>query len=370
MVVERSHRLPILFVLMCAIVVLAGCGDDGSEPAAPTAVEEEEPAAPTTTAPSLEWSRVAADDADLDLDGEIIDLAAAGPGFVAVGSAEGRSAVWTSTDGVDWTLVPGVPDPSPEDMGALYAVTAGGPGAVAVSAPGPFGLSEVLVLGSSDGSSWTQLGGGDAVFGDGEVVEVTAGGPGLVAVGSAVWTSPEGRDWTRVTHDEATSISEMADVVTGGPGLVAVGDHVWTSPDGLSWTRAADVEGQMSAVTVGGPGFVAVGQSEGGAGGAIWTSTDGTTWTQVSDDQAIGLRPGEAFPSEGFAAVVSAGPRLVAIGERTSLWTSTDGFTWTEIPKGPGSFGFVMAAVADGSNVIVVGIVDERPAVWQIAAQG
>ena len=44
------------------------------------------------------------------------------------------------------------------------------------------------------------------------MVSVTAGGPGLVAVGfeasfveriGAVWTSPDGIEWTRVPHDQS-----------------------------------------------------------------------------------------------------------------------------------------------------------------------
>lgn len=373
MVGRQNRRSSFWFGLLAsATIVLAGCGEDGSEPASPTAIDENETgsSAPTTTAPALEWSRVAAGDEDLDVEAEIVDLAAGGPGFVAVGSAGERAAVWTSADGVDWTRVPDLPDPDPEGLSGLSAVAAGGPGVVAVSAPGPFGVSEVVVLGSPDGLQWTELAGGDVVPRDGEVLAVTAAGPGLVAVGSdtsrdaAVWLSPDGRSWTRVAHDEATfGDAQMTAVVAGGPGLVAVGDDVWTSPDGLSWTRSV-VEGQISAVTVGGPGFVAVGQGD-DARGAIWTSTEGTTWTPVPGDQAISTRPGE-----GFADVVSAGQRLVAIGDQTTVWTSTDGLSWTQIPDGPESFGSVSAAAADGPNVVVVGSLHERPAVWEITATG
>jgi hypothetical protein len=60
---------------------------------------------------------------------------------------------------------------------------------------------------------------------------------GLVAVGSeesggevdaAVWTSPDGLTWCRVSHDEAVfsglDYQSMFGVVVGGPGLVAVGE--------------------------------------------------------------------------------------------------------------------------------------------------
>ena len=127
---------------------------------------------------------------------------------------------------------------------------------------------------------------------------VTAGGPGLVAVGSdnpggdrdgAVWTSPDGFNWSRVPHDEVIfggeSSQAMDSVTAGGPGLVAVGfDHrpsaqdgaAWTSSDGITWSRVPDDEEvfggegfhSMLGVTSGGPGIVAVGGRLGGA--AVW----------------------------------------------------------------------------------------------------
>jgi len=86
------------------------------------------------------------------------------------------------------------------------------------------------------------------------VSAITAGGPGLVAVGirygkAAVWTSSDGRTWTSVEGQELGG-GEIRDVTTGGPGLVAVGlvddggeisladGAVWTSADGLAWDRA------------------------------------------------------------------------------------------------------------------------------------
>ena len=57
---------------------------------------------------------------------------------------------------------------------------------------------------------------------------VTVGGPGLVAVGgrrnAAVWTSIDGITWSRLPHDEAVFGSAwMNAVIVGGPGLLAVG---------------------------------------------------------------------------------------------------------------------------------------------------
>jgi len=273
------------------------------------------------------------------------------------------------------------------DGAAMYAVTAGGPGLVAVGGEdneyytregytplwgeyptrsdwdGWIGFADAVVLTSPDGLSWSRVSHDEAVFGgDGSqhMFGVTAGGPGLVAVGrdgpavdgeghAAVWTSPDGLTWSRVPHDEAVfggpGEQRMVDVAVGGPGLVAVGfdrttDNtegdaaVWTSPDGLTWSRiphdeavfGGDSRQMMLSVTVGGPGLVAVG-------------SDG------NDDSDFDRRIDE---SAADAAV----------------WTSPDGLTWSRVPHdeavfgGPGAQRMVDVAVG-GPGLVAVGSVTE-----------
>jgi hypothetical protein len=175
----------------------------------------------------------------------------------------------------------------------------------------------------------------EAVFGgsDGEqeqaMLSVTRGGPGLVAVGddleaegAAVWTSPDGRQWSRVDHDEAVfggpGDQWMTSVARGGPGLVAVGldvgAPVWTSPDGRQWSRV-DHEGEvfdgsvMTSVARGGPGLVAVGRHQQAA--AVWTSPDGRQWSRVGHDEAVfGGSDGQLVMN----SVVAGEQALVAVG--------------------------------------------------------
>jgi hypothetical protein len=106
---------------------------------------------------------------------------------------------------------------------------------------------------------------------------------------AAVWTSPDGFRWSRVPHSDAVfdaavafgvaGSAVMTSVTAGGPGLVAVGEAtgfaaVWTSPDGINWSPVfrservlqlgnewAIATTRMSSVTAGGPGLVAVGSS-------------------------------------------------------------------------------------------------------------
>ena len=140
---------------------------------------------------------------------------------------------------------------------------------------------------SSTSLTWSRVAYSEEAFGDGfeqSMSSVTVGGPGLVAVGgidqrAAVWTSPDGIEWSRVPHDNevfggevgpSSGGSFMSDVTAGGPGLVAVGQSepnaaVWTSPDGITWSRVPHDDvvfggevgpifggAQMNSVTVGG----------------------------------------------------------------------------------------------------------------------
>jgi photosystem II stability/assembly factor-like uncharacterized protein len=135
------------------------------------------------------------------------------------------------------------------------------------------------------GTTWTQAVAPD-VPAPGRMNAVTAGGPGFVAVGSdlaghaaMVWLSPDGRTWTVAPTGDALQYHglgiTMTDV-TAGPGgeLVAVGHFLfgtqygqgtaWTSHDGgRTWTRMPDEavfgQGEPSAVIPDGAGYVATG---------------------------------------------------------------------------------------------------------------
>jgi hypothetical protein len=368
------------FILILAAVgiatLVARSGDKPSvadEPMAPIDVE------------SLTWSRVPQDEAvfnpteGIDMMSSVIE---GGPGFVAVGSTdwEGDAAVWISEDGISWSLLPNDEPPLGGD-GAQWmeAVTAGGPGLVAVggeSLTGPLG-SHAVVWTSEDGISWSKI--SSEVLGSDDpddftfwLSDVTVGGPGLVAVGpaynstnpepcgtcgGAVWTSVDGIAWNRLDVDPGL-LYGIRSVTAGGPGLVAVGsdwsdEHnpsaaVWTSPDGLIWTRIPHDEAVfggigsqgMSDVIAGGAGLVAVGGEEpdihsamGGIRAAAWTSPDGFTWTRAPHDADV--FGGQAGNEGNMDAVVSIGSEFVAVGRLGSvspaMWTSVDGMTWTRI---------------------------------------
>jgi len=255
------------------------------------------------------WTRVS-DDAAFDESGAIYDVVAGGPGFVAVGTDkydDGSAAVvWTSADGLAWTRVPDTAETyTPRTHSKMRAVTVGGPGLVAVGfeADGDWAAA---VWTSSDGLTWTRVPNDEAIF-DGvedQMMEaVTAGGPGFVAVGqdygsddvgAAVWTSTDGFTWTRIPANLDTFGGSQArgmwGVMADGSGLVAVGavgsgSAIWTSPDGSVWTRVPQNDGSfdkdggaMFDVIQGGPGLIAVGQEYSGS------DPDAAVWAKAASD--------------------------------------------------------------------------------------
>ena len=333
------------YLLVVIALVAAACGGTGGG-AAQTSTTAPAPIAtkPPVDVSSLNWSRVARDDAAFGGEGDqsMKSVTSGGPGLVAVGEDDSGgdpdAAVWTSTDGITWSRVPhdeavfgGEGDQS------VSSLIAAGPGLVAVGSDGTTlrGRNiDAAVWTSIDGITWSRVPHEDAVFGgDGDQVinSVVVGGPGLVAVGSetirfdvdaAVWTSSDGVTWSRVPHDEAVFGGRrdevMLSVIAGGPGLVAVGsvgkggDHdaiVWTSTDGLTWSRVAHDEAVfggesiqvMHHVTAAGPGLVALGLDGpfDASSAAAWISSDGITWSRVPHDE-------ELFGGRGSQAMVGA----------------------------------------------------------------
>jgi len=172
---------------------------------------------------------------------------------------------------------------------------------------------------TTDGTSW-EPGPADsaALFDSSDVAAVIEGGDGLLAVGAspggefvptaAVFTSPDGLDWRRVTGDGPDFVDKvMTDVMSLGDGYVAVGGDffetglmtAWTSPDGLAWTRSPHPPEQTDpdvahmtarALTRAGGLIWASGidfdarRSDDGLA-ALWSSRDGVEWSRVDLDE-------------------------------------------------------------------------------------
>jgi Novel STAND NTPase 1 len=257
-------------------------------------------------------------------------------GFVAVGydvsdaNALFDAAVWTSPDGIHWSRTPS---------------------AAALSEPGR-NTSQVM-----------------------KAVTETPSGL-IVAVGrdgaeAAVWTSRDGRSWTRIrspalTESDAagapTATLELNDIVSSGSLLVAVGRRgdttgnrneaaVWLSDDDAqSWRRVQSPvferqgggqsggRGQQMRGVVAVPfGFVAVGVDhpsgpQGPATAQVWTSLDGTVWSPVSSPSFAGQG------NYSLQAAAAIGDQVVAVGDAPAPYRSKsdkqDAAVWSTLQKG------------------------------------
>jgi hypothetical protein len=411
-------------VIAGAALIAAGCSsgsdDDDAATTAPATTESSTAttgaggSATPTTGFVLDsgWSKADLDPTLFrDREGAAMHwVTAGGPGFVAVGiddaQTDATGAVWTSTDGTDWTRVP---DPDGvfggESRQVMTSVAAAGPGLVAAGFEGAPGQEVAVIWTSVDGLEWSKVPADEAIFG-GEglqaISSVTAGGPGVVAVGldesagdqgaAAVWTSVDGLSWTRVPNDEASlggrGEQSMSSVTAGGPGLVAVGadrgagtgdaSAVWTSVDGLSWTRvphdpaifeSANGLQVMFSVVAAGPGLVAVGADSGVASGtaaAVWTSPDGLEWSRVPHVGNVfggGSTTQMLSVSVGDSGLIASGFDASDVDPRQAdavVWTSEDGIQWTRLPRDSATFGgqgfqSMLSLVAVGDQAVGVG---------------
>lgn len=265
--------------------------------------------------------------------GSLSVVAEGGLGLVALGSKGlGRFEVWTSPDGMNWSEVP--QDAQSEQAADVADIVAGGPGLVAVGSvgvPAAGGVDDGVpaIWTSSDGLQWERVPNEPSVLGDsGGIFAVAAGNGILVAVGESwfgatdddllnvVWTSTDGRDWSRA----AVGGQRRFDVAFfGGVFVTASG---W-SVDGSTWTAyepmfqdfglfgGSDEPGFHEATL-----FEVVGDrliAEQRPGMALpWTmhaSSDGRTWTD------------EGIVIPGFDALTSGGPGMIAVGEQgVAVW--------------------------------------------------
>ena len=322
---------------------------------------------------------------------EITDVAAGGPGFIAVGYDTGgphpdayvhTAVVWTSVDGRTWIRIPDDVSGLGDRGFRMQGVTPHGAGFVAV---GGDGLSPV-VWHSSDGESWSHLpddavepGGASGFRSMYHVAEfrsgfVAVGTESLVdiesrgsAVAAAVWISGDGTTWSRVDHDEVFNGAIITSIIRGGPGLIAVGSYEdgsvlsWTSSDGRSWSPAPQEAAEstptariwMSSVAAGDPGLVSVGYDQNLQAAAVWTSPDGLFWSRVEHSSSFGSS------GERMSEVVRWGSSFVAVGshpDRGSLvWILEDGENWSLLDIEAESGDGVIRALATDGDVLVAG---------------
>ncbi len=241
-------------------------------------------------------------------------------------------------------------------------------------------------------TSWSRV---SAFPTSGAEAATSSGGRVVVVGGGGIFFSGDARTWTSVL--DTAPVGEVNAVITDGSGFVAAGDApdpaggrpgalaaIWTSPDGQDWTRVQDpalepstpaipagdttpVPGSIRGLSRGGPGFVAVGGVFAGSfvgrelvgppdAPAVWISPDAKHWTRVNTGTAFG--PESQASSLELTGVARAGHSLILAAQQgsvTTFFASSDARHWR-------SLGTVSGAVTK--------IVDYRGQLVAVGSQG
>lgn len=263
---------------------------------------------------------------------EAIVIESGPPGLIVVGRDECNGTAWISTDGITWERV--VHDEWLGNPEALRSVTAGGPGWVAVGADLK---GNAVVWISPDGTTWQRVIDDDLNKNPGSRVDmwdVKAGGPGLVAVGfegfeasdnaaSAVWTSVDGTDWTRLPKGTIGGAGlfylsvdpDTGHMVTFARQSVAGNEaNAWTSTDGQTWTQStnAAAEAPAHAIWLDGDTILAASRGQDGGNPALWLTQDaGSTWHRLTGPET-NLNPSNDY---GMFTITWIGDRILIAGQ-------------------------------------------------------
>ncbi|MFA1537718.1 hypothetical protein [Actinomadura monticuli] len=339
-------------------------------------------------------------------DHSLRSVGATGSLAVAVGSASGDAAVWTSQDGGTWKQAQGLgaafTRPGPQQLNDVAAGTSGWV-AVGYDQAAP---RRPLVVTSNDGATW-QAADAAAAFGadkSGQPVTyaAAAGASGYVVVGVqgysvATWFSSDLKNWAHGTGADPEMMTGgkgtprwMLDVASGPFGFAAVGgsrdgqgNHpsVWMSPDGKRWTLqqldlpSGVTEAHFTHVAARESTIVAAGiaATSKGLDWLGYVSTDaGRTWRPITSPSAgtlVNVTALAATP-KGFAATGTTGrPGATDVVS----WTSPDGVAWkAETPGGTGLEGVgdqqITGLASFGNTLLGVGrsadANGDQPVLW------
>ncbi|MBO49737.1 MAG: galactose oxidase [Planctomycetaceae bacterium] len=173
-----------------------------------------------------------------------------------------------------------------------------------------------------------------------------------------VWSSADGKKWTQVTAKAPWIHSDLSMSLTfknrmwfmGGwyngrlPGHSA-SNQVWSSTDGKVWTRATKAAGwtpRLAAALVQFKGRMwMLGGTENYYFGNkkslkndVWSSPDGKTWTRATDNAGWTPRAYHQAAVLGDRMFVFGGGNYVPEYEAfNDVWSSTDGVHWTRVTE-------------------------------------
>ena len=313
--------------------------------------------------------------------------------------AEGPDSIWTSQDGLSWTLAAthGISPHQPGD--SVNVVTSTPDGFLAGGSQKTGAGSQAVLWISHDGVRWqrlaaAQLGLTQAGATAGNIDFATSQGAATVISdrGSGAWLSTDsGSTWSAVTipvnHGARKTVSGVSfdgsGLIAVRPGRTATGasDGVaYFSPDGQAWQYAGTIDaagGWAPAVVKGSQyGFVVTGTTSTNQYVAYTSTGAGATWQPTGS-------LGDHSAGPDLSATLGPGGTVVAVGRQNrtatgqqAVFVTADraGHVWpVSLARGPGGLIPEVAvhgtAVAGGEQ-IAVGTADGYPAVWRRTAGG
>lgn len=210
-------------------------------------------------------------------------------------------------------------------------------------------------------------------------------GPDLIGIDGALWTSPDGAQWSRIGL-EAEAFGGLGDqfltsIAVGAEGIVVGGWEcprgflepgcraaAWISEDAATWEKVPDDAGafegagqeEIRDVIATEEGFLAVGSG-------VWISTDGRRWERIID---LDSRTDSQEAGRVMTSVVQTPDGFIAAGYMDSdaaIWTSTDGRDWLAERWEDGEW--IMDLLIAGNTILGVGQGDipapSSPIVWR-----
>ncbi len=319
-------------------------------------------------------------------------LSAPAPSAAATPAGSGETEVFTSPDGMSWTMVSTLPTPDAtvadmvEAAGAFVAVGWAG------LEPPLGGAAEIWT--SMDLRTWSAA---DVSRPEAAPAQHVVYGPAgflVWGVGNSeafpydFWISKDGLNWQPVTP---SGLPQGMALFMGGIGILPGGytiydsATVWQSADAEHWARAWAYTGPGASPKLEGDPFVALGPafaaSSGGfvsfgrsgnvSGGPMpgpehiltWASADGIRWSPGKTN-SFGVNLAFASGSDGF---VAAGAQPAADDTsgtpwgKLAAWRTSDGQTWTPVADlptvgstNPSAAVEVLGVVSDGRHIVIV----------------
>lgn len=286
---------------------------------------------------------------------KIMDLARTSSGFVVVGTTtlqngSAGAVAWVSPDGRSWDRVDSREIGAPDKVRGLKAVVARGDVVVALGDPAPGGSGPAVLRSADGGRTWTHAksspadvvpeAGALAVAKDGFVLVPTQRRDDKGEVG--VYCSAEGTDWSRCgtitgLARDGSGVKRLASSAAGVAAITESGFEryaVYTSEDGRKWSRTTDlgeVPGSLRALAVSDEGTLVVGGDERAADVdnrlVLMTAPRGGEARPVALEEIKGL----ARAARDVTRVAAGGGTFVAVGAASGdagIWVGADGRTW------------------------------------------